>query len=98
MIADVRDDDALARGVDSAAAVFHLAAQVAVTSSLADPLEDVSVNLAPQSNYWRRRAAQGAAQPFIFASTNKVYGDLADLPLTRAGDAYAPPAHLRARR
>ena len=46
MIADVRDDAALARGVADAAAVFHLAAQVAVTSSLADPLEDFAVNLA----------------------------------------------------
>jgi CDP-paratose 2-epimerase len=35
-----------------------------------------------------RRA--GRAAPVIFASTNKVYGDLADIPLELAGEAYRP--------
>jgi CDP-paratose 2-epimerase len=94
MVADVRDDDALARAVADAAAVFHLAAQVAVTSSLADPLGDFAINLATVKLLEVTRA-RGRGAPFIFASTNKVYGDLADVPLTRKADAYAPPAHLR---
>src|SRR3954447_19473526 len=41
---DVRDQSVVRRVVRGADAVFHLAAQVAVTSSLVDPLEDFTVN------------------------------------------------------
>jgi CDP-paratose 2-epimerase len=94
LIADVRDDGALAEAVENAAAVFHLAAQVAVTSSLVDPLEDFGVNLVSTVKLLEAVRARGRGAPVIFASTNKVYGDLADMPLARTGDAYAP-AHLR---
>jgi NAD(P)-dependent dehydrogenase (short-subunit alcohol dehydrogenase family) len=45
IIADIRDPTALAHALRGADAVFHLAAQVAVTTSLADPAEDFAVNL-----------------------------------------------------
>src|SRR3954468_23394847 len=37
---DVRDEDEVARAAADVKAVFHFAAQVAVTTSLADPRED----------------------------------------------------------
>ena len=40
VIADIRDEDAVAEAVRDASAVFHMAAQVAVTTSLVDPLYD----------------------------------------------------------
>jgi CDP-paratose 2-epimerase len=97
--ADVRDERAVARAVREARAVFHLAAQVAVTTSLAEPAEDFEINVRGAMNVLeaaRRRRGQRPA--VIFASTNKVYGDLADVPLELAGDAYRPTdGHLRVR-
>src|SRR3954470_18310243 len=44
IIADIRDADAVAAAVSGVGEVYHFAAQVAVTSSLDDPLADFSVN------------------------------------------------------
>src|SRR2546429_383550 len=43
-IADIRDPGAVCRAVDRAEAVYHFAAQVAVTTSLQDPMYDFEVN------------------------------------------------------
>jgi len=88
VIADIRDTDAVGAAVAQADVVFHLAAQVAVTTSLAEPLEDFEVNVRGTLNVLE--AARRRRTPVIFASTNKVYGDLADVPLELAGDAYRP--------
>lgn len=87
-IADVRDPEAVAAAVREVDAVFHLAAQVAVTTSLAAPLEDFEVNVRGALNVLE--AARPRKTPVIFASTNKVYGDLSDVPLEVAGEAYRP--------
>jgi CDP-paratose 2-epimerase len=78
-------------------AVFHMAAQVAVTTSLVDPREDFDVNVRGTINLLDAVRVRREAVPVIFASTNKVYGDLADIPLERHGDRYEPRA-LPARR
>ena len=88
--ADVRDETALARALDGADAVFHLAAQVAVTTSLADPVDDFTVNLTGTLNLLEAVRRAGRATPVIFASTNTVYGDLADLALTLQDGAWLP--------
>lgn len=90
VIADVRDDAVLSRAVTGARAVFHMAAQVAVTTSFVDPLDDFSTNVAATVKLLDlvRRQAPGAS--VIFASTNKVYGDLADLDFALEGEAYRP--------
>ncbi|MEA3002857.1 MAG: CDP-paratose 2-epimerase [Sphingomonadales bacterium] len=90
ILADVRDEDALRRAVREAGVVFHLAAQVAVTTSLADPREDFEINLMGTMNLLEAVRAGGRAVPVVFASTNKVYGDLADLPFERRADGYSP--------
>ena len=90
-VADIRDEAALAAAAGEAAAVFHLAAQVAVTTSLADPRADFETNL--RGTFLLLDALRrwnGGAVPLLFASTNKVYGSLADIALTREGDAYVP--------
>jgi CDP-paratose 2-epimerase len=89
--ADIRDAARLEAALRDAEAVFHLAAQVAVTTSLEDPAEDFGVNL--QGSFLlldllRRR--RGGPCPLVFASTNKVYGDLADIPLALDGEAWQP--------
>jgi CDP-paratose 2-epimerase len=95
LIADVRDTEAVSAAVRGADAVFHLAAQVAVTTSLVAPREDFDVNVRGALNVLE--AARPRATPVIFASTNKVYGALDDVPLELAGDAYRPcDSQLRA--
>ncbi|MEX3422803.1 NAD-dependent epimerase/dehydratase family protein, partial [Bacillus sp. HSTU-bmb18] len=71
-IADIRDRRAVDEALASADAVFHLAAQVAVTTSLVDPIEDFEINVGGAVNVLE--AARRAEAPVIFASTNKVYG------------------------
>lgn len=88
--ADIRDTDALAQAARPTKAVFHLAAQVAVTTSLVDPLADFDINIGATVRLLDLLREKGDATPLIFASTNKVYGDLGDLDFERVGDAYLP--------
>ncbi|GJE25961.1 NAD-dependent epimerase/dehydratase family protein [Methylobacterium organophilum] len=90
VIADIRDGAELARAVREASAVFHFAAQVAVTTSLVAPREDMEVNLGGTLTLLEALRARGGAVPLLFASTNKVYGGLPDVALAQEGDAYAP--------
>lgn len=90
MIADIRDGDALREAVRDAAAVFHLAGQVAVTTSMVDPQEDFDINLGGTFRLLDELRRRGGAVPLVFASTNKVYGDLADIELERVDGRYVP--------
>ncbi|MGK4002426.1 SDR family NAD(P)-dependent oxidoreductase [Sorangium sp. So ce1036] len=94
---DVRDARAVAEAVQRASSVFHFAAQVAVTTSLARPVEDFEINARGTLNVLEAIRAQGAPPPLVFTSTNKVYGGLADVPLQCRGRHYEPEdARLRA--
>jgi CDP-paratose 2-epimerase len=90
VIADVRDEQAVVDAAKDARAVFHLAAQVAVTTSLVDPVEDFEINIRGTLSLLEALRRRGERTPLVFASTNKVYGDLADIPLEAVGDAYLP--------
>jgi CDP-paratose 2-epimerase len=92
IIADIRDGDRLRAAVRDAKAVFHMAAQVAVTTSLADPRDDFTINLAATFDLLEAVRAAGRPIPLVFASTNKVYGDLTDLSFVLEGDSYVPVA------
>ena len=87
---DVRDAGAMAAAIRDAGAVFHLAGQTAVTTSLGDPVEDFEINARGTLNVLEGVRASRRPVPVIFASTNKVYGDLADLPMIEGADRYAP--------
>jgi CDP-paratose 2-epimerase len=78
--------------VAGAGEIFHFAAQVAVTSSLDDPLFDFTVNAGGTLNLLEAVRALPASPPIIFTSTNKVYGDLDDVALVPEGDRYVPAA------
>jgi CDP-paratose 2-epimerase len=96
--ADVRDADAVRRAVATADSVFHLAAQVAVTTSLTDPMADFEVNARGTLNVLE--AIRGAARPplAIMTSTNKVYGSLEDIPLSEQPRRWNPTdAHVQQR-
>ena len=87
---DVRDEAASRRVVRGVDQVFHFAAQVAVTTSLTDPFLDFEVNARGTLNLLE--AVRAAADPpsLLFTSTNKVYGDLYDVPLRRRKSRYEP--------
>src|SRR5438309_1595545 len=87
---DVRDEDEVRRAAVEATAVFHMAAQVAVTTSLADPREDFDINVRGTINVLDAVRTRGEPVPVIFASTNKVYGDLGDLAFDTLHDRYEP--------
>jgi CDP-paratose 2-epimerase len=90
VIGDIRDEAAAAEAARDAEAVFHMAAQVAVTTSLVDPREDFDINVRGTLNLLEALRRRGDPAPLIFASTNKVYGDLADVELDKTNDAYVP--------
>ncbi len=96
-VADVRDAHALRRAVRGVSQVFHFAAQVAVTSSLTNPVYDFEVNARGTLNLLEALRALDTPPPLIFTSTNKVYGGLEDVPLRCKGRRYEPEcAELRA--
>jgi len=91
VIADIRDADRLsaaAKGVDAA---FHFAAQVAVTTSMVDPAADLGININGTFNLLEAARLGSKPIPVIFASTNKVYGDLVQF-----GSRQTPEGHLPA--
>jgi CDP-paratose 2-epimerase len=88
--ADVRDRTALQRAVASAGQVFHFAAQVAVTTSVSDPLTDFETNARGTLGLLEAIRAQPDPPPLVLTSTNKVYGALEDLALARRGRRYEP--------
>jgi CDP-paratose 2-epimerase len=73
---DVRNASALAEHVKTQDAILHLAGQVAVTTSLIDPVTDFEVNAAGTLNLLEATRKHNPEVPFVFASTNKVYGKL----------------------
>lgn len=87
---DVRDIAAVRRAVDRADRIFHLAAQVAVTRSLVDPLRDFEINGRGTLNVLEAARARQRPPPILFTSTNKVYGALPDLQLQRRDRRYVP--------
>ena len=98
VVADIRDGPELARAVAEAGAVFHFAAQVAVTTSLVAPRADMEINLLGTVNLLEALRALTRPVPLLYASTNKVYGDLPDIALDAIGDAYLPAdPNVRAR-
>jgi CDP-paratose 2-epimerase len=90
MLADVRDPEAVRRAVHGTSQVFHLAAQVAVTTSLIDPVEDFEVNVRGTLNLLEAIREQDTPPGLVFTSTNKVYGALEDLELGRRDLRYEP--------
>lgn len=73
---DVRNASALSEHVKSQDAILHLAGQVAVTTSLIDPVTDFDVNAGGTLNLLEATRKHNPEAPFVFASTNKVYGKL----------------------
>ena len=73
---DVRDSGLVEKAMRGADAVFHLAAQVAVTTSVLNPQEDFSINAQGTLNVLEAARKQKPMPIVLYTSTNKVYGGL----------------------
>jgi CDP-paratose 2-epimerase len=89
-VADVRNREDVATAVRGAHTVYHFAAQVAVTTSLANPQEDFAINAQGTLNLLEAARAQSVPPRLLFTSTNKVYGALENVELVRLGSRYQP--------
>ena len=87
---DVRDQRAVRDALDGVDRVFHLAAQVAVTTSLENPLDDFDVNLRGTLELLDELRQLERPPSLLYTSTNKVYGALPHLPLARRGTRWLP--------
>lgn len=91
VVADIRDESAVTSAVARADAVLHLAAQVAVTTSVERPREDFAINAGGTLNVLEAIRLHNPDAPLILASTNKVYGRLLEEDgFFRAGKRYVP--------
>ncbi len=86
--AALEDYAALLEATKGAEAIYHLAGQVAVTTSVAEPRPDFMANALGTFN--ALEAARHAADDpiFIFASTNKVYGGMEGVAIVEESTRY----------
>ena len=87
---DVRDYRSLRAlmAADKFDAIYHLAAQVAVTTSVTDPRDDFEVNALGTFNLLEAIRNSSQSPVVIFSSTNKVYGNLDDMPVAEKQTRY----------
>ena len=85
---DIRDVDAVKTAAKGADRILHLAAQVAVTTSVTDPKTDFEINANGTFNALEAARASGRKPAFLYASTNKVYGGMEDVAVVELESRY----------
>lgn len=68
--------------------VLHLAAQVAMTTSVENPRYDFEVNALGTFNVLEATRKITPTSPFLYTSTNKVYGETKDIPVIEKKKRY----------
>lgn len=86
---DIRNFDGLAQSLPhNIDRVYHMAGQVAVTTSITDPRDDFAINALGTFNVLEA-VRQAAPQAIIlFASTNKVYGGMEEVGIAESAGRY----------
>lgn len=78
---DIRDNTKqLHTALRNADLILHLAGQVAVTTSIVNPREDFEINALGTLNLLETMRQHNPRATLIYASTNKVYGNLETVP------------------
>jgi CDP-paratose 2-epimerase len=88
---DVREPEPVRLAVAEADVVFHLAAQTAVTTSIVDPRADLDINVYGTVNVLEAARSCRVSPVVVYASTNKVYGDLEDQGIVEEPARYVLP-------
>jgi CDP-paratose 2-epimerase len=81
VVGDVREAPKITEAARGSDVIVHLAGQVAVTTSVADPRADFEANALGTLNVLEAARLSGRNPIFIYASTNKVYGRMEDVAL-----------------
>ena len=93
---DVRNAKAVAQATRDVSEIYHLAAQVAVTTSIDDPETDFDINAGGTLRVLEAARRSPRNPLVLFTSTNKVYGSLEGVPVHSAETRYeadAPEFH-----
>ena len=88
---DIRDYPAILRAAEGQEAIYHLAAQTAVTTSVTDPRRDFEINALGAFNVLEAARNAGHDPVFIYSSTNKVYGGMEDALAQELATRYVLP-------
>lgn len=88
VIGDVRDRSLVLDTAQASDEIYHLAAQVAVTTSIQDPREDFEINAVGTFNVLEAARRSGRRPMVLFTSTNKVYGGLESVPVIAGETRY----------
>jgi len=88
VIGDVRKADEIKKAATNASKIVHLAAQVAVTTSVTDPVTDFQINAQGTFNTLEAARASGNNPTFVYSSTNKVYGGMEDVKVIEGATRY----------
>jgi CDP-paratose 2-epimerase len=85
---DIRNFEAVRDAMRDANVVYHLGAQVAVTTSVADPRTDFETNALGTFNVLEAARLSGNRPAVFFTSTNKVYGCMQGVEVIEERDRY----------
>ncbi|PIT99573.1 MAG: CDP-paratose 2-epimerase [Bdellovibrionales bacterium CG10_big_fil_rev_8_21_14_0_10_45_34] len=87
---DIRSFNDVERAVKefSPDAVFHLAGQVAMTTSIENPRKDFEINALGSFNVLEAVRTHSPKAQIAYSSTNKVYGDLGDIAFVEEPTRY----------
>ena len=88
VIGDVCHPDEIKTAAKDAARIVHLAAQVAVTTSVTDPRNDFQINAMGTFNTLEAARLSGNKPSFIYSSTNKVYGGMENVKVIELETRY----------
>jgi CDP-paratose 2-epimerase len=83
-VGDVRNAGLIQEAAREADVIVHLAAQVAVTTSVTDPRNDFEINAEGTFNMLEAARLSGRNPIVLYASTNKVYGEMLDVPIAES--------------
>lgn len=89
--AHLTEFEALQRAAEGVDRFYHLAGQVAVTTSVRNPRQDFEDNALGTFNALEAARLVGNNPVFIYASTNKVYGGMEDVAVVEEATRYRYP-------
>ncbi len=88
VVGDVRDAELICKAARKADVIVHLAAQVAVTTSVTEPRPDFEINAQGTFNVLEAARLSGRQPAVFYASTNKVYGGMEEVQVVEGPSAY----------
>lgn len=86
---DIRRMQDIKKAVRNQDVIFHMAAQVAVTTSVIDPRTDFEINALGTFNLLESARILGHKPIIVFASTNKVYGGMEEIKIIEKKGKYS---------